>query len=200
MVRELQFARRREQDVPPEVGLPWQPSPAIETHSDSAREHRMVAKDGRIMCSRIVEGESEVSPNVCRDCPFKAVNCRHLRFSLRQASPVPLIVRYNGRTEVWDDEPPEVRFEQAACAAKVRPIGHPRQCAGCTLRQPLQPVAEKPIKRGRRPAPHGGSVVPFPRREPALAALATDPLVRDPAVVEPMLGELLEANVAFRAR
>jgi alpha-galactosidase/6-phospho-beta-glucosidase family protein len=37
------------------------------------------------------------------------------------------------------------------------------------------------------------------RREPALAALATDPQVHDPAVVEPMLDELLEANVAFRA-
>jgi len=37
------------------------------------------------------------------------------------------------------------------------------------------------------------------RREPALAALATDPQVRDPATVEPMLDELLEANVAFRA-
>jgi len=37
------------------------------------------------------------------------------------------------------------------------------------------------------------------RREPALAALATDPMVPDPAVVEPMLDELLEANVAFTA-
>jgi alpha-galactosidase/6-phospho-beta-glucosidase family protein len=37
------------------------------------------------------------------------------------------------------------------------------------------------------------------RREPALAALATDPLVRDPAVVEPMLDELLGANAAFEA-
>jgi alpha-galactosidase/6-phospho-beta-glucosidase family protein len=36
-------------------------------------------------------------------------------------------------------------------------------------------------------------------REPALAALATDPLVRDPGVVEPMLDELLEANAAFMA-
>lgn len=34
-------------------------------------------------------------------------------------------------------------------------------------------------------------------REPALAALATDPLVRDPATVEPMLDELLAANAAF---
>ena len=37
------------------------------------------------------------------------------------------------------------------------------------------------------------------QREPALAALATDPLVHDPAVVEPMLDELLEANAAFEA-
>jgi 6-phospho-beta-glucosidase len=35
------------------------------------------------------------------------------------------------------------------------------------------------------------------RREPALAALATDPLVRDPAAVQPMLDELLAANAAF---
>jgi alpha-galactosidase/6-phospho-beta-glucosidase family protein len=37
------------------------------------------------------------------------------------------------------------------------------------------------------------------QREPALAALATDPLVRDPATVEPMLDELLAANAAFTA-
>jgi alpha-galactosidase/6-phospho-beta-glucosidase family protein len=37
------------------------------------------------------------------------------------------------------------------------------------------------------------------RREPALAALATDPQVRNPATVAPMLDELLQANVAFRA-
>jgi len=35
------------------------------------------------------------------------------------------------------------------------------------------------------------------RREPALAALATDPLVRDPATAEPMLDELLAANKVF---
>ncbi len=35
------------------------------------------------------------------------------------------------------------------------------------------------------------------RREPAMAALATDPLVRDPATVKPLLDELLEANAAF---
>ena len=38
------------------------------------------------------------------------------------------------------------------------------------------------------------------RREPALAALATDPLVRDPATAEPMLDELLAANKVFANR
>jgi len=37
------------------------------------------------------------------------------------------------------------------------------------------------------------------RREPALAALATDPLVRDPATVHALFNELLEANAAFQA-
>jgi alpha-galactosidase/6-phospho-beta-glucosidase family protein len=37
------------------------------------------------------------------------------------------------------------------------------------------------------------------RREPALAALATDPLLRDPTAAAPMLDELLEANEAFTA-
>ena len=37
------------------------------------------------------------------------------------------------------------------------------------------------------------------RREPAMAALATDPLLRDPAAAEPMLDELLAANAAFTA-
>jgi alpha-galactosidase len=37
------------------------------------------------------------------------------------------------------------------------------------------------------------------RREPALAALATDPLITDPATVKPMLNELLEANRDFLA-
>jgi len=37
------------------------------------------------------------------------------------------------------------------------------------------------------------------QREPALAALATDPLVTDPAVVESMLEELLAANSTFQS-
>ncbi|MGD2207423.1 MAG: hypothetical protein PVH17_11665, partial [Anaerolineae bacterium] len=38
-------------------------------------EHRTVSKEGRIVCRKIVEGEGEVSPNVCRACPARAVNC-----------------------------------------------------------------------------------------------------------------------------
>ena len=37
-------------------------------------EHRTVSKEGRIVCRKIVEGENTVSPNLCRNCPFMAVN------------------------------------------------------------------------------------------------------------------------------
>jgi hypothetical protein len=137
--------------------------------------HRSVSKDGRIVCGKVVEGENEVSPNVCWACPAKAVNCTHLRFSLRQSVPSPLIVRYNGRTEVWDDDPPELCFERAACDAQVMPIHSPRACAGCSLRQPQWAVREPPVRRGRasngsnRGVKGGGRVVPFPGRE-AVAA------------------------------
>jgi hypothetical protein len=132
-------------------------------------EHRTVAKDGRIVCQRIVEGDNEVSPKVCFSCPFKAVNCSHLRFSLRQTCPSPITVRYNGRVEVWDDEPPELRFERAACARKKVPIFDPRSCVGCPLRQELQALAKKPSLRTRR-SNGVGKVVPFPGREVAAAA------------------------------
>ena len=148
-----------------------EPSPGLSTC-----EHRTVAKDGRIICARVVRGEAEVSPNTCRTCPFKAIDCAHLRFSLEQTEPRRLVVRYNGKTEVWDDDPPEVRFERAACAARVMPIHHPKQCAGCTQRQALQP-AETPASRRRRAAAGNepgrvasGKVVPFPPREVAAAA------------------------------
>jgi hypothetical protein len=133
-------------------------------------EHRAVSKDGRIICQKIVEGDNQVSPNVCRTCPFRAVNCAHLRFSLRQTSPSPIIVRFNGRTEVWNDDPPELRFEQAACAAKVMPIAHPRACAACPLRQPLQAPVEAVARQARRAANGGSKVVAFPGREVAVAA------------------------------
>jgi len=139
-------------------------APAV---SLSSCEHRTVAKDGRIVCQRIVEGDCEVTPNVCRFCPFKAVNCAHLRFSLRLSSPSPLLVRYNGRTEVWNDGPSELRFERAACIARVTPIQEPRSCAGCTLRQPVQVPLEQPGQR--RQVAGMGKVVPFPSREPLAA-------------------------------
>jgi hypothetical protein len=168
MVRELQFARRLQGEVPSEGGLAWPSSPVKETHTAGSCQHRTVAKDGRITCSRIVEGESEVSPNECRDCPFKAVDCSHLRFSLRQTSPSPLIVRYNGRTEIWDDGPCSLSFERAACAAKVMPIYEPRSCADCALRRPLQAATKVP---GQRPKTSSvGKVVAFPAHEPLAAA------------------------------
>jgi hypothetical protein len=118
----------------------------------------------------VVEGENEVSPNVCRECPFKAVNCSHLRFSLRQTSPSPLIVRYNGRTEIWDDGPSELSFHRAACAAKVIPIYEPRSCAGCTLHKPIQVPVETPSRSPAHLAASAGKVVAFPSHEPVAAA------------------------------
>ncbi len=52
-------------------------------HGLGSCEHRTVSRDGRIVCSKIVEGDHEVSPDMCHACPLKAVNCVHLRFSLR---------------------------------------------------------------------------------------------------------------------
>lgn len=145
MVRPLSFARQQQESVP---GL-------------SACQHRTVSKDGRIICAKIVEGENSVAPDLCRSCPFKAVNCSHLRFVLRQNTPSPLIVRYNGCEEVWDDNPAEICFERAACEVKVVPIGHPRACVGCVLRRPVDGAGEGPRRRRRRVA-GAGKVVPFP--------------------------------------
>ena len=90
-------------------------------------EHRTVSRDGRIVCKKIVDGQAEVSPSVCRQCPSRAVNCRHLRFSLRLTSPSPLLVRFNGRTELWDDGPAELPFGpwgglRARGASTARPV------------------------------------------------------------------------------
>ena len=153
MIRDIATARKQTEPVPELVTC----------------EYRTVAKDGRIICSKIIEGEPEVSPNTCRTCPFKAVNCAHLRFSLEQTEPRRLVVRYNGKTEVWDDELPEVRFERAACAAKVLPIDHPKQCANCALHQPSRPSVEPAPRPARRRVAAAGKVVPFPQRE-AVAA------------------------------
>jgi hypothetical protein len=153
MIRKLPTVRHREEPVPNLMPC----------------EHRTVSKDGRILCVRIVEGDNVVSPEVCRTCPFQAANCTHLRFSLQQTSPSPLIVRFNGRTEVWDDDPPELRFARAACEARVLPVEDPRECARCALRQSLHAPAEQPRRRQRKVV-GGGKVVPFPSHGAVAAA------------------------------
>jgi hypothetical protein len=137
-------------------------------HGLSSCEHRAVSRDGRIVCSKIVQGDHEVSPDICRACPLKAVNCAHLRFSLRKTCPTPLVVRYNGRTEIWNDDPSELLLERAACALRVAPIEQARSCAGCRLRQPLQ-IPLHTSTHQPRDADSVGKVVPFPEREVAAA-------------------------------
>lgn len=124
--------------------------------------YRSVGRDGRIVCQKIVEGDNEVSPNLCRNCPAKQVGCDKLRFSLQKLSPSPIVVRYgNGHCEVWGDEPATITFLRAACAAKVAPISDPRQCAACALRTAREPVLEEiPVPQ----VAAGGKVIPFPQR------------------------------------
>jgi hypothetical protein len=130
-------------------------------------EHRAVSRDGRIVCAKITQGDNAVTPDVCRNCPARSVNCSHLRFSLTHSPHVPLVVRFNGRTEVWNDEPPALQFEQAACALQVLPIGSPTPCAGCSLRQPLADAPAPDAAAPHRTAARRGKVVPFepPERE-----------------------------------
>jgi hypothetical protein len=132
--------------------------------------HRSVASDGRIICSKIAEGDNEVSPNICRDCPARQIGCDKLRFSLKKSSPSPIVVRYgNGHSEVWNDEPARISFLRAACVAKIAPISDPRQCASCALRTAGEPVLEEiPLPRVVRPThrkvARGGKVIAFPQR------------------------------------
>jgi hypothetical protein len=166
MATDLQFVRRRHPgDGKPDHGAV--PIAPIEPENLSMCRNRRVSKDGRVICGKIVEGDNEVSPNVCRECPYRTVDCAHLQFSLRQVAASPLIVRHNGRTEVWDDGPPQLGFERAACAVKVTPVYDPRSCVGCTLRKSLG-LKVAPSSRAHRMAGHG-KVVSFPSRE-ALAA------------------------------
>ena len=127
-------------------------------------EHRTVSKEGRIVCAKITQGDNAVSPEVCRTCPARSVNCAHLRFSLSRAAHVPLIVRFNGRTEIWSDDAPELRFCHAACAERVLPILQPRSCAACPLRSPCQSVAA--VALPSRAPRSTGRVVAFQGREP----------------------------------
>lgn len=103
-----------------------------------------VTSDGRIICHKIIQGGKEVSPSLCRTCPVRACNCEHLRFSLRKISSSPIVVRYgNGKTEVWDNDPPKISFLWSACAVRVIPIENPEVCAHCSLHTSVlsQPIA-----------------------------------------------------------
>jgi hypothetical protein len=141
-----------------------------QTNSNRVCEHRTVSKEGRIVCKKIVEGENTVSPNLCRNCPLMTVNCSHLRCSLQRTFSSPLIVRYNGHTEVWDDDPPVIKFHQAACATRVMPIDDPRTCSACTLREvQCEPSPGQSLEPHHREPAAAGKVVPFPRTD-AVAA------------------------------
>ena len=166
-MRELSIARKVESPgvTSLRTSAPHVSSGQSPSRGPSSCEHRTVARDGRIVCKRIAEGDSEVSPHVCWSCPVKAVNCAHLRFSLTLTSPTRLVVRFNGREEVWDDEPPQLCFERAACAVRVMPIDHARACASCSLRLPLQAAKREPVQR----LASGGKVVPFRASEVAAA-------------------------------
>jgi hypothetical protein len=131
--------------------------------------YRQAEEDGRITCPKITQGDTQVSPNICRSCPAAAINCSHLRFTLRKFTPTTILVRYgNGRTEIWNDEPPRIEFLHAACAAKVLPIESPRQCAGCTLRCPAmaeEVIPAQEVERGR--VLQATQVIPFPAQNVA---------------------------------
>ena len=139
-------------------------------------QYRSVGRDGRIICKKIVEGDNEVSPNPCRDCPARQISCDKLRFSLQKSSPSPIVVRYgNGHSEVWNNEPARITFLRAACVAKVAPISDLRQCAACALRSVAKPVLEEVIlPRVVRQAHHEvarrGKVIAFPQRVAAAAS------------------------------
>jgi hypothetical protein len=144
----------------------------------SACPHRGVADDGRIVCAKISRGDNEVSPALCAACPAAQINCQHLRFTLEKSLASSIIVHYgNGKSEVWDDRPPAVHFNRAACLARVIPIVSNKECAaGCALHQPRY-IAEDEMYRGQAAVakaeempvsvPMPGKVIPFPA---ALAA------------------------------
>ena len=130
-------------------------------------QFRQVREDGRMVCSKITEGDPEVDLGICRTCPVMVINCTHLRFTLRKVGHQPILVRYgNGRSEVWDDDPLRVEFVQGACAEKVMPIRSPKQCVGCGLRCPARPLAApQPRIAASEPAvvAQPDNVIPFPQ-------------------------------------
>jgi alpha-galactosidase/6-phospho-beta-glucosidase family protein len=90
-----------------------------------------------------------------------------------------------------DNLPPQVVVE---CIAEIDPLGM-RPLAVGALPYPAYAIIAPHVARQELIV----EAALTNRREPALAALATDPMVRDPAVAEPLLDELLEANAASEA-
>lgn len=133
--------------------------------------YRKAEEDGRIVCEKIVFGDNQVDPNLCRACPVAAINCAHLRFTLEKLESATILVRYgNGRSEVWPGEPARVSLSHGACAARVIPVEGPRTCAGCALRRPMV-VPERVAAQvaAVQPAPSAGQavrgrIIPFPQR------------------------------------
>lgn len=132
--------------------------------AEDACAQRQVLADGRVICGKVGRGNAEVSPALCAACPARLVNCQHLRYTLRKDEPVAIVVRYaGGRTEVWDDVPPSMKFAKSACALRREPIQSPADCAGCALRLaehgtgmvvPLRPLMAQP-----KPAVEGVSTL-----------------------------------------
>ncbi len=128
----------------------------------SVCEHRQVSEDGRITCAKIVLGDNQVSPDLCGDCPARARNCQHLRFSLQKHSLTPITVRWgNGHVETWDDISPSVSFVQAACHVRTIAVSSPRDCLSCQLREALHPEMELPTPALEPIPPAHGHAIPF---------------------------------------
>lgn len=149
-----------------ELPLVRQPAPSRAT---GPCPHRTVSDDGRVLCRKVIERDNAVTPELCGDCPFSAIDCAHLRFTLSLSSGSPLMVRFNGRTEVWEDEAPKVTLHRAACVAKVSQVDRRSACTGCSLREPILSPEKRVAHKPASPVP--SNVIPFPLRE-AVAASA----------------------------
>jgi len=148
-----------------------------------------------ILLTNVAQREEMARARRVRIEQFVAGGWEPLRRSEEQLAPVmaalaggpsgQFVVNVPNRGQI-DNLPREAVVE---CMAEVGPLG-------------VRPLAVGPL-------PHAAYAVIAPhvarqeliveaaltgQRQPALAALATDPLVRDPATVEPMLNELLAAN------
>ncbi len=115
--------------------------------------HRLVAADGRILCTRIAGADQEVWPDLCERCPARAIACACLRFTLVRAGGGAIMVRHaGGRSYLLEPEPDGLHFQRAACAAFGRPIDSPVSCQGC---------------RSAHPAATRATIIPFPATQSA---------------------------------